>query len=74
MQQERLAGVVFEAPLKEIGDYVAAIRERRPFGLHVSRPAERWTEAVAPDLPAKWLDREGQDTGADVMEILRHGV
>ena len=71
MGPERLAGVVFDEPLEDIGGYVSAILERKPFALHLPGPVEPWTEAITPDLPAKWLDAEGEDTGADVMGILK---
>ena len=74
MQPEKLAGVAFDQPLENVGDYVSAILEKRPFGLHVPYVCEKWTEAIAPDLPSKWLDREGLDTHEDVMDILRHGL
>jgi len=70
MRPGNLAGVSFDAPLTDIRDYVDAILSRRPFGLFLPRPVEPWTEALAPELPAKWLDREGRDTGADVMKML----
>ena len=71
MQPDRLAGVAFDRPLERIGDYVSAILEKRPFGLHMPNPAEPWTDAIEPDLPCEWLDGRGLPTGADVMEILR---
>ena len=73
MKPERLAGVAFDRPLDSVRDYVKAIQERRPFGLHLPVPVEEWTEDVSPDLPCQWLDENGRDTGADVMEILRRG-
>ena len=71
MRPDRLAGVAFDRPLQDIGDYVAAILNRQPFGLYIPSPAGPWTEAVAPDLPCKWLDRDGRDTGIDVMARLK---
>lgn len=73
MCPEKLAGVVFDRPLAGAGDYAAAILKRRPFGLYSRRETPRWTEAIAPDLPCRWLDSEGRDTGADVMERLGRG-
>lgn len=70
MRPGNLAGVALDRPLESIRDFVAAILERRPFGLYLPRPIDPWTPDLAPDLPAKWLDREGRDTGADVMRKL----
>jgi len=66
----KLAGVAFDAPLRGIGDYVDAILSAHPFALHIPCPAPPWTRAIRPDLPARWLDRNGEDTGADVMARL----
>ena len=73
MEPEQLAGVVFDRPLENVGDYVRAILEKRAFGLSLPYEPERWTEKVTPDLPCRWLDRDGEDTHADVMEILKRG-
>ena len=73
MRPEKLAGVAFPRPLSSVHDYVSAILERRPFALHLPGPTAEWTQAVAPDLPSRWLDENGHDTGADVMDILRRG-
>lgn len=70
MRPDRLAGAVFDAPLRSIRDYVDAILNNRPFALHIPCPVTPWTEAIRPALPAKWLDRNGEDTGTDVMERL----
>ncbi len=74
MQPDRLAGAAFERPLASVNDYVSAILERRPIGLHLPCPADEWTEAVTPDLPCRWLDEKGRDTGTDIMDILRRGA
>jgi len=70
MWPNRLAGVAFDAPLRGIGDYVDAILNARPFALHIPCPAQPWTPAIRPALPARWLDGDGEDTGIDVMERL----
>jgi hypothetical protein len=45
-----LMGVVFDHELKSIGDYVAAIREKKPFGIRT--PAGRYDAALEmPLLP-----------------------
>ena len=74
MQPGRLAGVCFDKPLEDIQGYVAAILNRQTFSLHLPVALEPWNGSVAPDLPCRWLDREGEDTGRDVMEILRRGT
>ena len=73
MRPDNLAGVRFDQPLGGIRDYVDAILERRPFDLVLPRPMDPWTETLAPDLPAQWLDREGHDTGADVTRLIAEG-
>ena len=70
MQPDKLAGVAFDAPLRDIRDYVDAILNARPFALHIPCPMPPWTQAIRPALPAKWLDGNGEDTGADVMARL----
>jgi len=70
MQPDKLAGVAFDAPLRGIGDYVDAILSARPFALHIPCPDPPWTPAIRPALPARWLDRNGEDTGTDVMARL----
>ena len=70
MWPDRLAGAAFDAPLRGIRDYVDAILNSRSFALHLPCPVTPWTEAIRPALPAKWLDRNGEDTGTDVMERL----
>jgi len=70
MQPDKLAGVAFDAPLRDIGDYVNAILNNQPFALHIPCPAQPWTRAIHPALPARWLDQDGEDTGADVMARL----
>ncbi len=70
MRPGNLAGVAFDRPLGSIHDYVAAILERRNIDLVVPGPLAPWTEDVTPDLPCKWLDREGQEAGIDVMRRL----
>ena len=70
MWPDRLAGAAFDAPLRGIRDYVDAILNNRRFALHLPCPVTPWTEAIRPALPAKWLDRNGEDTGTDVMERL----
>ena len=71
MRPEKTAGVAFDRPLDSVRDYVAAILERRPFGLCLPGPAEEWTEDMTPDLPCRWLDEAGRDSGLDVMDMLR---
>ena len=66
----KLAGVAFDAPLRDIRDYVNAILDNRPFALHIPCPAPSWTPAIRPALPARWLDESGADTGADVVARL----
>ena len=73
MRPDRLAGVTFPQPLAGIQDFVSAILTPRPFGLHLPCPAAEWTEDILPDLPAKWLDGDGGETGLDVTDILRRG-
>ena len=70
MSVDRLAGVAFDQPLGGIRDYVDAILNDRSIGLRLPCPATPWTEAIRPDLPVKWLDRDGSQTGIDVMEWL----
>lgn len=70
MSPDRLAGAAFDAPLRGIRDYVDAILNDRRFALHLPYPVTPWTEAIRPALPVKWLDRNGEDTGTDVMERL----
>ena len=70
MRPEKLAGVAFDRPLESIHDYVAAILEGRSFGLYTPCPAPQWTPEITPDLPVRWLDSAGVDTGADVMARL----
>ena len=31
-------------------------------------------DAVKPDLPVKWLDENGRETDADIMDIFRRGL
>jgi len=66
----KLAGVAFDAPLRDIRDYVNAILDNRSFALHIPCPAPSWTPAIRPALPARWLDESGEDTGADVVARL----
>lgn len=74
MRPDNLAGVALEEPLREIGDYVRVILERKPFSLHLPQPVPAWTEEVLPDLPAYWMGEDGEKTDRSVEEILRGGV
>lgn len=70
MWPHRLAGVSFDKPLRSIRDYVDAILNARPFTLHIPCPAPSWTKSIRPDLPVRWLGRNGEDTGADVVALM----
>lgn len=74
MKQENLAGVAFDQPLNDIADYVRAILEKRPFAAHLPVPVPDWTEDMAPDLPAFWLDEMGERTDKDVQQMLLRGL
>ncbi len=67
---ELLMGVVFDQPLASIRDYVKAIREKRPFGVHIPEGRGEWREGIDIRLPVDV--RNGQDisTGRDVWELL----
>ena len=71
MRPERLSGVVFDEPLHTIHDYVAAILGREPFGLRC--PDDAPVEDARPDLPVKWVDRDGRVTDADPDDPLKPG-
>ncbi len=74
MGTEKMSGVVFDKPFDSIHDYVSASLERQSIGLHLPFPLEDWTDAVKPDLPVKWLDENGRETDADIMDIFRRGL
>jgi len=74
MQRKNLAGVVFDRPLRDIHDYVAAILQRRPFRLHLPGPVPPWTGDIRPDLPAFWLGREGEATDIRAEDVLKNGL
>lgn len=59
MNKDNLAGVAFDHPLENIGDYVRAILNREPFALYLPAPAPAWTEETAPALPLYWVDADG---------------
>lgn len=73
MNADNLAGVLLDHPLRDIGDFVRAILDQEPLGLHLPAPVPAWTEDMAPALPAFWLDEKGEDTGWDVAAVLRRG-
>ena len=67
MRPGKLAGVIFDAPLVTIHDYVTAILEKKPFDLYMPCPPQPWTEAITPDLPVKWLDMDGENARVDIV-------
>ena len=74
MTAEKLAGVTFDRPLRSIRDYVHAIVEKRPFGLHLPVQPPVWTESVTPDLPTTWLDENGSPVARDTIRVLKSGL
>ena len=70
MTKERLGGVILDQPLNCIQDYVDVILNRKPIQLQLPAEIPPWTKDITPDLPALWLDGQGENTGLDVMEIL----
>lgn len=65
--EKLLYGVEFESPLMDIGDYVRAILDRRPFGVRFDEgrdrgallPLERpWEYRDENDMPAPWSPEE----------------
>ena len=74
MTAEKLAGVTFDRPLRSIRDYVRAIVEKRPFGLHLPVQPPVWTESVTPDLPTTWLDENGSPVARDTIRVLKSGL
>lgn len=73
MNPDNLSGVVFDHPLHDLGDYIKAIRNREPFGLHIPVDLPEWTDAVIPELPGFLMNSAGEDQPTDLMELLRHG-
>ncbi|MBQ9326351.1 MAG: PHP domain-containing protein [Clostridia bacterium] len=73
MGKENLAGVAFDRPLTDIQDYVQAILEKQSIGMYLPDPVAPWDESMKPDKPAVWLDAQENDSGRDVMDILRNG-
>lgn len=69
----RLAGIALDRPLESIQDYVQILLNKRPISLFLPSAPAPWQAEMTPDLPAHWLDREGNDTGLDVEEILKNG-
>lgn len=70
MQPERLAGVAFDQPLTSIHDYVAAILERKRFGLHLPYQTPEWTPSIKIELPCRLLDAKDNELDADVQALL----
>lgn len=60
---ERMAGVELEQPMESIYDYVAAIRERKPIGLHKPEGYPDMNAPLPPfGKPVVIYDREGKQT------------
>ena len=74
MCREKLSGVALDKPLGTIRDYVDLILRGGPIGLHLPETLPPWTPDITPDLPAHWLDAEGEDTGVDVVARLAEGL
>lgn len=72
MEAEKMGGVVFDKPLRDIHDYVRAILERRPFRCHALAEPPIWTENITPDLPTVWLDENEQPADVNIMDFLNH--
>lgn len=73
MVKERLAGVMLDQPLRGIQDYVDVILNRKPMQLYLPSPLPLWTRDISPDLPALWLDEQGEATDIHVMNTLTSG-
>lgn len=74
MTAEKLAGVVLDHRLQSIHDFVDVILERQPIGLRLPQPVPAWTPDMTPDLPAWWLDDQGEKTDRDVQAMLLNGL
>lgn len=73
MCPERLAGVAFDRPLGDIGDYVRAIRERRPFRPVVPVALPEWSRDTVPELSVEWLDGRERPVEMDTLAALENG-
>ena len=74
MHAGNLAGVVFDHPLSSLSDYVRAIRQHEPFGVHVPVPLPEWTPDVHAELPVLMHDLNERGTAMtdeDVEKLLR---
>ncbi len=67
---ELLMGVVFDQPLNSIHDYVKAIREKQPFGVHIPQGRGEWREGVEIRLPVDIRDEIDVSTGGDIRAFL----
>lgn len=73
MVSERLSGVVFDHPLNSIHDYVDAILQKKPFGVHASEERLHWPEGFKLHLPVEIRDRNDAAMEGDVMRFLETG-
>ena len=67
---DKLAGAAFDQPLACIGDYIRAIRERRPFTPRCPEPVPDWTADVLPNLPVYLLDADERAAQVSAAELL----
>ena len=71
MENDKLSGIVLKEPLREIGDLVRIIREKKPIGLHTPAGLPVWEKGMQPELPAVLYgagDRFVTDHPADYLD------
>ena len=73
MRLEKLSGVAFEKPLLSIRDYVSAILEKMPCGVHAQPENLVWREEAVPRLPVEFRGEGDQVIPGDIIHFLKTG-